>query len=97
MDACGRYVWMFDCGMGCAEASGPHFSRKERARNGAPGCLVVLRQGRQGGSGLLHLVEHSDHFQRDGTHDLQTLWAELVDGILWRVPEDIVVTVFEID
>jgi len=54
-------------------------------------CRRLLRRQR------VHLVEDAYCFQHHAPHNLQALGTELVCGVLCGVPEDIVITVIEVD
>ena len=45
----------------------------------------------------IHLVEKARGFQHHRAHDLQALGTQLVNGILRRVPENIVVAIHKIN
>ena len=45
----------------------------------------------------VHFVQDARAFQHGLAYDLQALRAEFIDCILRRVPEDVVVTVVEVD
>src|SRR6266849_4565622 len=45
----------------------------------------------------VHFVEYADCLQNGFTHNFQALGAELVDRILRRVPEHVLVAVVEVD
>lgn len=55
-----------------------------------------LRQAPFSG-GLLTEIEQPHRLQNNGTCDLQTVWAELIDGVLWRVPKHVVIPIIEIN
>src|SRR5579864_76056 len=45
----------------------------------------------------VHFVNDARSLQDHGAGDLKTLRGEFVDGVLWRMPENIVVAVSEVD
>src|SRR5271166_2198502 len=45
----------------------------------------------------IHLIQNRNSFQNRPADDFQALRAQLVDGILRGVPEDIVVTIIEVN
>src|SRR5271168_3595189 len=53
--------------------------------------VILLRRKR------VHFVENIDGLQHGGADNFQALRTELVDRVLGRVPEDIVIAVVEVD
>src|SRR5579863_4454716 len=61
------------------------------AKSAKPGRQQLLRRQR------IHFVENTHRLEYDSADDPQALRAELVSGVLRRVPKDVVIPVGEID
>src|SRR5438309_1141920 len=70
---------------------------KRKTRAARCGLVLLLDSSQLLWRERIHLVENVYRLQHDAADNLQTFWTQLVDSILRRVPEDVVVAVHEID
>src|SRR5580765_4659828 len=61
------------------------------------GSFPAGRRQAPSSDGLLTGIEQPYRLQNNGTCDLQTVWAELLYGVLWSVPEHVVISIVEIN